>query len=287
MNSQPLSYGVPTGNDPIGFKTTSLDETTRYKFLRISNQERSSGSPNAFTVNLGNDPLLDRCVMLQIVSASIPNSGYNISGAIGNNTFTITWPAQTPVSVVLIDGFYTAAGIITLLNTAVVPPATYTFVMAQDPNSRRLYITSNNPFTVQGSPSYPNTSSLMSYLGWTQPSVLNAVSFADTVPSLQGDTVFYIHSPTLSLNMTYLDTRETEGLLFDVNSLLMIPITVPYGVYQSYQGTTQDKLIFGRKGRSVRNFDIILRTNHGRLLALSENQEAVITFKMFYDITAR
>lgn len=185
--------------------------------------------------------------MLQVVSVSIPNSGYNVSGAIGNNTFTITWPAQPPVSVVLIDGFYTAAGIITLLNTAVVPPATYTFTMAQDPNSRRLYISSNNPFTVQGSPSYPNTSSLMSYLGWTQPSVLNAVSFADTVPSLQGDTVFYIHSPTLSLNMTYLDTRETEGLLFDVNSLLMIPITVPYGVYQSYQGTTQDKLIFGRK----------------------------------------
>jgi len=288
MNAQPLTYGIPTGNDPIGFKTTKFDDTTRYKFIRISNQERSQGTPSAFSVNLGNDPILDRCVMLEVASVSIPNTGYNISAAKGNNEFSMTFLPNTVATFTVPDGFYTTAQLVASIN--LITPPVGTFAATQNAQTGRIeLVASASPFVVPGSPSFPNTTSLNSYLGFTADSPGGGSLFwlAQSIPSLQGDTVFYLHSPTLALNITYLDTYATQGQLFDVNSFLMIPIDVPYGEYQSYVGADHDKIVFGRKGRSVRNFDIVLRTNHGRLLELSENQECVITLKMFYDITAR
>ena len=288
MNSQPLTYGIPTGNDPIGFKTTRFEDTTRYKFIRVSNQERSTGTPSAFSVNLGNDPVLDRCVMLEPVSVSIPNLSYIISAAKGNNRFHILFLPATDASFTVPDGNYSTANLIALINL-IVPPSG-TLVASQNAATGLITITATtSPFVLLGSSTFPNTSGMNSYLGFTSPSPPGGtlVWTADSIPSLQGDTVFYLHSPTLSLNMTYLDTFASQGQLFDVNSFLMIPISVPHGTYQTYEGQEHDKIVFGRKGRSIRNFDIVLRANHGRLLDLTENQEFVITFKMFYDGNAR
>ena len=84
-----IGYGQPTGNDFSAVRTAKWQDTNRFKYIRINNQERSSGTPTNFQVNLGNDPLLDRCEQIQLISCIIPNVGFNVSALIGNNTFTI------------------------------------------------------------------------------------------------------------------------------------------------------------------------------------------------------
>ena len=99
-------------------------------------------------------------------------------------------------------------------------------------------------------------------------------------PALWGDTIFYVHSQELAINTTYLNTKS--GNINDVNGMFSIPVTVPYGAVQNYEPNDHDRIVWGRQGRSAKNFTITLRTNHGRLLSLSDNDEAVLVLKVIY-----
>ena len=78
-----------SGNKLEGETVHKYDETIRFKYLRISNQERISGDANAFKVSFGNDPRLGNVCSVRVISASIPNTGYNISNEIGNRRISI------------------------------------------------------------------------------------------------------------------------------------------------------------------------------------------------------
>lgn len=279
------NYSQPIGNDFSAVRTAKWQDTNRFKYIRVSNQERTSGTPSNFQVNLGNDTLLDRCEQIQLISAVIPNVGFNISAAIGNNQFNIFFLPSTPASIIIPDGQYTTAELLTLIN-AIVPPAG-TFVATQNPNTGRITLTASaTQFVVAGSRSFPNTSGLNSYLGFTttSPGSGSLVWTAETRPALYGDTVFFIHSPELGMNITYLDTVTTGGQTNDVNGMFTIPVNVPYNAVQTYQAEAEDRVVFGRRTRSVRNFTIVLRTNNGRELVLGENDQVVIVMKAVFAV---
>jgi hypothetical protein len=268
-------------------RTADVKTTNRFKYIRISNQERTSGTPSNFTVALGNDPMLDRCTEIQVMTCSIPNVEYNVSEAIGNNTFTITFlPGNVVRTFTVFDGLWTTAQLIAKINT-LLPPAG-TFTAAQDPNSGVIFFISTvSPFVISGSPTFPNTTSMNSYLGFTQDSDPAGVLQydADTKPSLFGSTMMYVHSPEMASNVTYLDTLTTGGRINDVNGFISIPVTVPYNSVQNYIGQPEDRIVFGRRGRSVRNFSIVLRTNNGReMLDLGDNDQVVIVLKAFFSV---
>lgn len=279
------NYSQPIGNDFSAVRTAKWQDTNRFKYIRVSNQERTSGTPSNFQVNLGNDTLLDRCEQIQLISAVIPNVGFNISAAIGNNQFNIFFLPSTPASIIIPDGQYTTAELLTLIN-AIVPPAGR-FVATQNPNTGRITLTASaTQFVVAGSRSFPNTSGLNSYLGFTttSPGSGSLVWTAETRPALYGDTVFFIHSPELGMNITYLDTVTTGGQTNDVNGMFTIPVNVPYNAVQTYQAEAEDRVVFGRRTRSVRNFTIVLRTNNGRELVLGENDQVVIVMKAVFAV---
>ena len=278
-------YSHPVGNDFSAVRTAKWQDTNRFKYIRVSNQERTSGTPSNFQVNLGNDTILDRCEQIQLISAVIPNVGFNISAAIGNNQFNIFFLPGTPASFIIPDGQYTTAELLALLN-AVVPPAG-TFVATQNPNTGRITLTSSvTAFVVAGSRSFPNTSGLNSYLGFTttSPGAGSLVWTAETRPTLYGDTVFFIHSPELGANITYLDTLTTKGQTNDVNGMFTIPVNVPYNSVQTYQAEAEDRVVFGRRTRSIRNFTIVLRTNNGRELVLGENDQVLLVMKAVFAV---
>jgi len=278
-------YSQPVGNDFSAVRTAKWQDTNRFKYLRINNQERTSGTPSNFQVSLGNDTILDRCEQIQLISAVIPNVGFNVSAAIGNNQFNIFFLPSTPASIIIPDGQYTTAELLALIN-AIVPPAG-TFVATQNPNTGRITLTSSvTAFVVAGSRSFPNTSGLNSYLGFTttSPGSGSLVWTAETRPTLYGDTVFFIHSPELGTNITYLDTLTTGGRTNDVNGMFTIPVNVPYNAIQTYQAEAEDRVVFGRRTRSVRNFTIVLRTNNGRELVLGENDQVVIVMKAIFAV---
>lgn len=280
-----IGYGQPTGNDFSAIRTAKWQDTNRFKYIRINNQERSSGSPTNFQVNLGNDPLLDRCEQIQLISCIIPNVGFNVSAKIGNNVFTIQFTGFPAIALVIPDGFYTTADILTLLNT--IPAPSGTLVFTQDPITGSIVVTSSAlVVTVIGSASFPNTSGLNSYLGFTSTQTSLIVT-SESRPALNGDTIFFIHSAELGMNITYLDTRTTGGSINDVNGMFSVPVTVPYNQIQSYIGQAEDRIVFGRRTRSIRNFNITLRTNNGRELVLGENDQVVIVLKALFSVDQR
>jgi hypothetical protein len=96
--------------------------------------------------------------------------------------------------------------------------------------------------------------------------------------------MFFIHSPELGANITYLDTLTTGGQTNDVNGMFSIPVNVPYNAVQAYQAEAEDRVVFGRRTRSVRNFSIVLRANNGRELTLSENDQVIIVMKAIFAV---
>src|SRR5690348_7675120 len=102
-------------NELEGELIRTHDDTRRFKFLRISNLERTNGTPWDFNVALGNDIRLDHAIELHLMNVSIPNIGNNVSGDIGNNVVAITFSGQGPLSFVIPDGYYTTAQLMTYI----------------------------------------------------------------------------------------------------------------------------------------------------------------------------
>ena len=278
-------YSQPIGNDFSAVRTAAWQDTNRFKYIRVSNQERTSGTPSNFQVNLGNDTILDRCEQIQLISAVIPNVGYNISAAVGNNRFHILFLPNTDASFTVPDGNYSTSDLIARINL-VIPP-TGSLTASQNANTGLITITTTtSPFVLLGSPTFPNTSGMNSYLGFTTPSPPGgSLTWAgQSRPALFGDTVFFVHSPELGANITYLDTLTTGGQTNDVNGMFTIPVSTPYNTIQTYQGEDEDRVVFGRRTRSIRNFTIVLRTNNGRELALGGNDQVILVMKAIFAV---
>ena len=259
-----------------GQLVTQHDDTKAYKFFRISSKERLSGTPTNFQVNFGNDPRLDRITEIHLISASIPNVFPNISAEKGNNTFQATATIAGMVSFVIPDGFWNTTRLMSYMqdqiNAAIAPS---TVAVTQDPNTQRI------TFTITGAETMIfGQGTLAPTIGILAPSAPLGVYTADTTPSLNGETMFYIHSSELAQNSTYLNTN---GNIIDVNGFISVPVTVAYGAYQNYQPTENlDRAVYGRAGKSLRGISIVLRGNGGRLLTMSDNYEMVIVVKVMY-----
>lgn len=268
-----------SGNQFSGTLIREHDDTERFRFFRVSSKERITGEPYDFDVNFGNLSELANVGEIHLMQASIPNIMNNVSVAIGNNAFTYTGTISGPQTVLFTDGFYSTNQIIARLqseiNLAIAPS---TIAIAQNAITGKITFTITGAETIQ----YDNTG-LNFTIGITEtiPAV-GAVS-AQALPTLNGSTVFYVHSQDISTNKTLLNSLD--GDINDVNGAFTIPVNVPYGVYQSYIGNERlDRVVYGRDGRHLKNFKITLRTNQGRLCTeLTDNFEMVLVFKVIYN----
>lgn len=270
------------GNDLDGIKVVQHDDTYRRKIFRCSNQERQSGTANSWITNLGNDPRLSQIIETHVMSVSIPNTSPNVSSSIGNDTFTATFTIAGVVTFAIPAGFYSTSALMAYIqagiNAAITPSVS---TITQDPVTNRITIaitTGAETFVLTGGSTFPITSAstISPFLGFTSATTgaPAASATAPSLPQLQGSTMFFVHSNQLALNSTYLPTVGQNPN--DVNGLVAIPVTVPWGVTQDYIGQDNDRIIYGRFGKNMNTFDLTLRTNHGRLLDLDDNQEAIV-----------
>ncbi len=278
-------FGSGAGNKLEGQTVHKYDETIRTKYLRISNQERLSGNANSFNVAFGNDPRLDNVCSARVVSATIPNTGYNISNEIGNRRIIINFGVSGVYDTTIPEGFYNINQLITYLTAdinAFIAP--FTIMITQDAVTQRLTFTVSVGETLQivGGPSYPyaNNSTLAPYLGATDLLLGPATSVTvPSLPNLRGDTMFFVHCNQIALNSTYLNSGMN---IQDVNGLISIPVDVPWGVSQTYLGQDYDRIIYGMNCKPLKELNFTLRRNHGRDLDLDPNEEVVIVLKFTF-----
>lgn len=272
-----------SSNELEGQLVRTHDDTRRFKILRLSTAERTNGQPYDFVVNLGNDFRMDTAIEVHLVSASIPNVGNNVSSAIGNRGFSITFSASGLITVPFNDGFYNIGQIITVIENAVNPIIAPTVLtITQDPVTGKL------TFSVAGGPqtfSWDGASvlyNLATYLGGAAPQAGPLTTYTlPSLPSLYGSTMFYIHSQELAPELTYLQSNG-DGVN-SVNGMFTVSVNVPFGSLQTYSANDQDRVVFGRIGRSARNFHLTFRTNGGRLYTeLTDNQEAVLVMRLLW-----
>lgn len=265
-----------SGDRLSGLQVIQHDDTKHYKFYRISSKERLNGTPYNFSVLFGNDSRFDRVTECHLISASIPNVMNNISADLGNNIFTANASIAGPINVLFVDGYYNTNQVIARLESEInliIAPSTIS--ITQNPITKKLV------FSVIGeSIQYDNTG-LNFTLGITENIPAVASVSAQALPNLTGNTMIYIHSRDLGQNVTYL---SGNGEVNDVNGAFVIPVNVPYGVHQTYEGNENlDRQVYGNAGRSIKGLQIVLRGNNGRLLTeLSDNFESVITLKLLY-----
>lgn len=264
-----------SGDNLPGLEIRNHTDTKAYKDIRISSKERYDGEPYNFTVNLGNASELDRVVEMHLLSASIPNIANNISAALENSTFTATSTAYGPISVLFTDGFYTTDQVIARLqseiNIAIAPD---TISITQNQITKKLV------FTLSGGTMAYDSTGLNRTLGIVEDIAAVGSTSAQAIPALNGSTVFYVHSQDLANNKTYLNTN---GNIRDVNGAFTIPIDVPFGLYQTYEPTEMDRHVYGRFGKSLKNFKFIIRTNGGRLYTeLTDNFDVVLTLRLYW-----
>ena len=267
-----------SGDALEGLLTVGHSDNKRYKILRLSSKERVSGTAYDFVCNFGNDGRLDNCQEVHLMNVSVPNIAYNISAGNGNNSFDFTAGISGPQSILFTDGFYSTSQVIDRLeseiNLAIAPASV---VITQNEFTKRLV------FTVTGDTIDVNGGSgLALTMGFTEQTGAFISLMAPSLPSLNGGTVIYIHSEDLANNITYLNS--TTGNIVDVNGSFTVPVNVPFGAYQTYQGNEEtDRQVYGRVGKSLKRIRITLRGNGGRLLTeLSDSFETVIVLKVFW-----
>lgn len=263
------------GNQLPGVLQRSNDESVRFKYLRISSNEISSGgTPSNFTVNFGNDGYLDRCMYIKPIACICPNIANNISAALNNN-FVIIDCTGTNVSYTAPDGFYSVAVLLSNIVSTIngfkgAGYCTGTIV------NNRVVITVTGADTLGIS---PVTSTMAYALGFTMGAFgtsLNALA----LPSLSGATVLYVHSSTVGNNATYLNTsnNNVEG----VNGVFTMPMTGGFGTIESTLFDESQKIIFGSSGMAIRQLNFTLRVNGGRLYTeLTNNQEFILVLKIY------
>lgn len=259
------------------------DDTRRFKFFRISTLERTNGEPYNFTVNFGNDFKLDSSIEIHLVSASIPNLGYNTSIAQGIRTFRMSFNIAGLVEFDIDEGFWNIDQLLTYINTALnaaIAPSTIS--LSQDPISGKIRALITSGAEQFQWLSYDDGNEFANVLGGLATSPPNQGNYIfEAVPALYGSTMYYVHCQELAPELTYLQADGSD--VNSVNGMFTIPVTVPYGSLQTYQGTELDRVVFGRIGRSTRNFTLVFRTNGGRLYTeLTDNQEAVLVIKALW-----
>lgn len=273
------------GNDLPGTRVTLHDDVVTYKFLRVSSNEILSGTSTAFQVNFGNDVKLTKTMEVHLLSAVIPNVNPNISAYRGNSTFTMTFAVGGTMTVTLPDGQYNITQVLDYLSTG------FSAIMVNGPIVFSISPTTNLvTWNIPGGLNQAQITGLQASspsLNWTLGFTQSTGAFATTataasIPNLTGDTIFYIHSAILGNNQTYLNSNS--GNINDVNGWVAIPVTVPFGYSQTFEGSELDgRVVLGSVGKPTNQFDITIRTNGGLLLPpFPPNFEMILTLKLYY-----
>ena len=180
-------------------------------------------------------------------------------------------------------GFYSTTTLLTALKTAMdtaLIPVAGTIDFTQDAITNKISFTTTSLDGVTFfNTDFRPTSTLSPFLGINENIIpITTSGTFDSMPSLQGETMAYIHSKDISASRTRLSLDALS-----VSCCISIPIDVPFLVTQSYLPAQMEtnKIIFNTQ-TDLATLNIRLRAQDGRILPLSPNEKLIIVLKMYY-----
>jgi hypothetical protein len=263
-------------------------KNSKSRFVRISSEDKVSGTNNKFVINLeSSGGAIDNVKGFIVHSAQVPNIFDNINSR--NNRVRIDTFATVPIVDILVDPcYYTLTDLVNYLNTtiaAIIPAPGFTSTFA---------VTGNFPcqkisYTMTGTGSVFlefTENNIWETLGFVNPGTPNGIQVtngstvvATNPPNLIGETECYIHSRVLCPS----NLVEANGAFSVVDK---INLDEPYGsmCYTNYNNdTTHMMRYFPYESRkTLRTVDINLRTRTGELLELPSNFTFSMMIKIFY-----
>jgi hypothetical protein len=262
------------GNQIDGILQRTTDESSRFRYLRISSYEKISGTNYMFAVNFGNDIRLESIVKVNVVSVTFPNVFYNIYA--GSNTMTLVVNLVNN-NFTIPPGRYTVNQVLIIMQTQL--NATYGanyFTLSIDSRGY-VNITSSNLVDTLHVLSSP-LATLLGFLNNT-PTVHSLT--ASAFPNFLGATMLFIHSDNMTPNITYINSINNN--VNDINGFLSIPITDPWGASVIYFPNDQDRITLNPTlGMNLKTINFTLRVNGGRLATEFVNGEFIMVLKVFY-----
>jgi hypothetical protein len=266
---------------------------SNFKYLRISNFNRVSGTPSNFVMDLSNETNLHNATSVWIDAVTVPNVFYNIDTHNNRLDFRAINLGGAPNVVTFItvpSGFYTIIELLTAIKTAMdtaMIPVTGTVDFTHDD------ITNLVSFTTTGLDSleifiYNSTtgeSTMSPFIGnLTTLSVAPTGTFSG-MPTLSGESMIYLHSKDINLGNTVISTFNTSAPNSNrnVSAFCSIPVKVPFlaNIHYKSKGSPTDNIVI-EGTKDLCNCNIKLRARDGRILTLGENHELTIVLKVFY-----
>lgn len=191
---------------------------SKTKLVRISSNDRVSGTNCNFTVELGYEDLaLHRVVRTTLVTCIFNNNEYNVNA----NNDTLTYEINGVQSTIVVPhGQYNTSGLVSLIQTN--EPL---LTISQDPVNFKLSFTSATTTQVF-------SSGLGEYLGFMEDSKVAPTVTADNIPNLNGLDAIMIKSDKLA-NGNMLDSKKSEQSVFAV-----VPVDVSFGLQEIFHDTS-------------------------------------------------
>ncbi len=261
------------------------------KYIRISNFDRVSGTPSEFAVDLSNDFNIKRATSIWTVSCSLPHKFSNIyynSANNNNNNLYLFAQRAVPAANVLVfvtvpPGQYTVNQLMTTLQNLINPILVSTFGVGSsitftlNPITNKIEYTITNFDTIQFLNSV-NVSTIAYVLGFTNDTIPAASGSLPFIPNLSGPSMVFLHSQEFNGAGTFLSTNRP------VSTFCAIPIKVAYldTIYYESIGSMQDYINL-KTSKTISTVNIKVRGQDGSILQLGDNDELIITLKVFYE----
>lgn len=273
-------------------------KNSQSRYVRISSEDKSTGTNNRFTVDLQSaGGVIDNVKGFIVHSIECPNVFNNVASY--NNNFIISFPGpatETDININITEGYYLIDDLINIINARVALEIanngdTYTFVLSKVgifPNEKIQFLATGlsagvcvlftSPTTILPSLGVESTPDAVA------PNVPFTIvdsnpAFAQNIPNLIGETAVYVHSRVLCSN----NLSEASGTFSVVDKL---NLDQPFGstCYSNFNNdSTHEKKYFPFETRkTLRTVDINLRNRKGDLLVLPTNFEFTMMIKIYY-----
>lgn len=254
----------------------------KHKYVRVSNLDRVSGTANNFTSDLSNDIDMHLVRGIWLDSVSLTHTFNNIDQY--NNVLEYDYQVLGEVFSGIItvpEGQYNVNELMAVLKVLIEAELVGTTIdFTLDPITNKItYVAVGG---IEGikfvSISTTPTSTLSPHLGITLDTSLALTDTFNSIPSLEGKKMVFLHSKELNLSNTIISKNR------NVSTFASIPINVPYLSIINYSatGTPTDKV--GLQGiKDISNINIKVRDAEGRLMNIDDNNEVIVVFKCVHD----